>query len=49
MKQAEFLIPLLDANRDSKYIGTLTEKQYEICISFTKKFRNLFDKYREAV
>lgn len=49
MKHAKFLIPLLDANRGSKYIGTLSKEQYEDCISFTKKFRNLFDKYREAV
>jgi len=49
IKHSKFLIPLLDKKGNSKYIGTLTDEEYKTCISFTKKFRNLFDKYREAV
>lgn len=49
MKQARFLIPLLDNSINNKYIGTITEDEYQTCISFTAKFRNLFDKYRKSV
>ncbi len=49
MKHASFLIPLLDNSINNKYIGTITEEEYQTCISFTAKFRNLFDKYRRSV
>lgn len=49
MRQAKFLIPLLDNSINNKYIGTITEEEYQTCISFTAKFRNLFDKYRKPI
>lgn len=49
MKQANFLIPLLNNSINNKYIGTITEEQYRTCKSFTLKFRNLFDKYRKSI
>ncbi|MGA1932615.1 hypothetical protein ACH5BF_07815 [Arcobacter sp. YIC-464] len=49
MKHSNFLIPLLDNSGNNKYIGTITEEEYQTCISFTAKFRNLFDKYRISV
>ena len=49
MKHSKFLIPLLNESMNCQYIGLLTEEEHRRCMSFTEKFRNLFDKYRETV